>query len=220
MTTEPTGPGRKRYIVILAAALLAVWLLNDIILDKALPFEKGEEYSFEDKLAEEVKDKVNGELQRFETSPDPKQQLYALVHALECNYFLVYNSYRRLERYYDFIKILLFPLQRRQLKNKENYLRQVRRYLKRKRNVDIYFSKYEISAPRFSGPAGGETAQLTVIRTIVTGLERGRTPGADIAKEVLTYNFRRHSDRWFYLYFPGTSFFTGTSGSPAPKETQ
>lgn len=217
MTADTADPYRKRNIILLAAALLSAWLLFDVILDKDQAFEKGEEFSFEDKLDTEIKDRVNIELQRYESSPDRGQQVYALVHALECNYFLVYNSFRRLERYYDFIKIVLFPLQRRQLKNKKNYLRQIRRYLKRKRNVDVHFSKYEISVPRFRGPEGGETAQLTVIRTIVTGLGRGTSPGADTAKEIHTYSFKRHSDQRFYLYFPGQDILTG---EPRPQAVQ
>lgn len=220
MTADTTDSDHKRYIFFLAAILMAVWLLYDFILVKESPFAKGEEYSFEDKLESVIKDKVNSELQRYEASLDKDQQVIALVHALECNYFLVYNSFRRLERYYDFIKIVLFPHQRRQLKDKKNYLRQIRRYLKRKRNVNVHFSKYEISLPRFSGPTGGETAQLTVIRTIVTGLGKDTTPDAEITKEVHTYSFKRHTDRRFYLYFTDKGILDGTPGYLPSMEAQ
>jgi hypothetical protein len=191
--------GKKRYIAVMALGLALCWFLFDVLLVDDETFEKIEEYTFEEKSELAVRAKIRREIKRFESSTGSLDQVYALVHLMECNYYLLYHRFRRLERYYDFVKVVLYPGQRGRLKNKQEYVRQAGRYLKRKRNLDIIIEKYEISRPRLSGDKGEERVEVPVIRQLGAASDTSRT------RERLTYHFRRHTDQRFYLYFKQTN---------------
>lgn len=189
------SPEKRKYIILLAFILVTCWLLFDVILVKDEIFYRIDEYSFKNKHEIDIKEKINQEVKGFQSSKEPVNQIRALIHILECNYFLLYNRARRIERYYDFVKFVLHPSQRRQLKDKQSYANEAKRHLKRRRNLPINFKKYEISHPEFSGPPGKEGAKVLVIRTLT---EAG---GEDKGKEFFTYHFRKYKDNRFYLYF-------------------
>jgi hypothetical protein len=179
----------------MALILVICWLLYDFVLVKDEIFYRIDEYSFKDKQKTEIKEKIKQEIKGFQSSKEPVNQVRALIHILECNYYLLYNRARRMERYYDFVKFVLHPSQRRQLKDKQGYVNEAKRHLKRKRNLPINFKKYEISRPVFSGPPGSEAAEVLVIRTLT------EASGEDQSKEFFTYFFQKYKDNRFYLYF-------------------
>ncbi|NIM13252.1 MAG: hypothetical protein GTO45_14160 [Candidatus Aminicenantes bacterium] len=189
------SPEKRKYIVILALILVTCWLLYDFVLVKDEIFYRIDEYSFKNKQETEIKEKIKQEVKAFQSAKEPIKQIRALIHILECNYYLLYNRARRMERYYDFVKFVLHPSQRRQLKDKQSYVNEAKRHLKRKRNLPINFRKYEISRPVFSGPPGSEAAEVLVIRTLT------EANGEDQGKEFFTYYFQKYKDNRFYLYF-------------------
>ncbi len=189
----PIPPHLERwlYIFIFVILLAIGWWLSDFVLVKEEVFVRVEAFAFQARTELEVKAKIKKEVKRFQSTPDPGRQICALVHMLECNYYLLYNRNRAMDRYYDFIKLVLHPTQRNQLKDKDSYIRQAKRYLKRKRNLDIQFSGYNISYPRFYNRNGDETAEVLVLR--VLNLGKG--------EELFKYHFRKYSDNRYYLYF-------------------
>jgi hypothetical protein len=189
------SPEKRKYIIILALILVTCWLLYDFVLVKDEIFYRIDEYSFEKKQETEIKEKIKQEVKGFQSAKEPVNRIRALIHILECNYYLLYNRARRMERYYDFVKFVLHPSQRRQLKDKQGYVNEARRHLKRRRNLPLNFRKYEISRPVFSGPPGSETAEVLVIRTLT------EASGEDQGKEFFTYHFQKYKDNRFYLYF-------------------
>lgn len=194
---------RKRAVVFLALALAVSWLLFDVIFIRQETYGKAEEFSFENKTDIQVREKIKQEIRRYQSSMKPYDQVCALVHALECNYYLLYNRRRGMSRYYDFLKVVLFPSLRGQLKSKENYVRQARRYMKRKRNLSLLFDRYEISVPKFSNcdeEENHDVAEILVQRTMKS--ENSKTG------ELFKYYLRRHSDNRFYLYFEDGSAIT------------
>jgi hypothetical protein len=189
------SPEKRKYIILMALILVTCWLLYDVVLVKDEIFYRIDEFSFKNKHETDIKDKINQEVKSFQSSKEPVNQIRALIHILECNYFLLYNRARRMERYYDFVKFVLHPSQRRQLKDKQSYVNEAKRHLKRRRNLPINFKKYEISRPVFSGSPGSEAAEVLVIRTLT------EANGEDQGKEFFTYHFQKYKDNRFYLYF-------------------
>jgi hypothetical protein len=184
---------KKVYLSILAIALVACWLIYDFVLVQTKVFRIAEEYTFGVKTSLQIKDKIKQEVKRFQSSNDLRNQITALVHMLESNYFLLYNRQRSMSRYYDFIKVVLFPPQRKQLKNKSSYIRHARRYLKRKRNLEINFTGYRISEPRISREVEGTGFEVLIRRFFET------TSGKQ--GEYFVYHFKKHTDKRYYLYF-------------------
>jgi hypothetical protein len=184
---------RKWYILILLLVLAVFWLVFDVFMEKEEVFKKDEEYSFTNRTDLEIKEKIKQEIKRYQSTDDPRTQICALVHMLECNYYLLYNRFRGTSRYYDFIKIVLFPSLRNSLRRKESYIRQAKRYLKRKRNLNFTLTGYEFTVPRFSGQ-GDETVADVRVRRMLTG-ESGQDA------ELFKYRFRKHTDKRYYLDF-------------------
>jgi hypothetical protein len=184
---------KKVYIPLLIITLILCWVIYDLVYIKTETFRKAEEFHFGAQTAIQIKDKIKQDIKRFQSSTDMMNQIGALVHMLESNYYLLYNRQRSMSRYYDFIKIVLYPPLRKQLKNKSSYIRQGRRYLKRKRNLEIKFSGYQISYPSISSEIKGNGLEVLVRR-----LYRSTSGKED---EFFVYHFKRHSDNRFYLYF-------------------
>jgi formyltetrahydrofolate synthetase len=208
---------KKKYISILFLALLLVWVINDFILVKEKVFQTIEQYSFKDKSFVVVKEKVKQEIKRLQTAGnlvnsgagglETADQLLAMVHMTECNYYLLLNRQKSLERYYDFIKLVLYPPQRRELREKSEYVKEMKRHLKRKKNLKIRFTDYTISSPVVTGTPGRETAEVLVMRIMVSAPEGVEVEG-EAGKEYVMYRFRRHTDKRYYLYFTDSFFPT------------
>lgn len=194
---------RKWAVILLALALAICWLLFDVIFIREETFGKAEEFSFENKTDIQIRGKIKQEIRRYQSSMKPYDQVISLVHALECNYYLLYNRRRGMSRYYDFLKVVLFPSLRGKLKSKDEYSRQARRYMKRKRNLSLLYARYEISSPRFS--SYGEEIKNDVAEVLVR-----RTMKAEnsVTGELFKYHLRKHSDNRFYLYFDDSSTIT------------
>ncbi len=197
--TISRNPRKERilYSSLLVGILLVLWVMMDFVLIKEETFLKSEEYTFLGRTELEVKTRVKLDIKRYQTAPKPEEQVLALVHLLECHYFQLLTRRTGMDRYFDFIKIVLYPSQRVQLKNKTGYTRQVGRYLKRKKNLNIRFIKYELSVPVFRDDVDGMTARVLVKRTMHS------TSGSHT--EIFLYHFRKHSDNRFYLYFSDDS---------------
>jgi len=180
------------YVLILGVILVICWLLFDFILVKEEIFNKVEEFSFEDKNEVEIKEKIKTEISRYQSAEEAAHQILALVNMLECNYYLLFNRHIGLNRYYDFIKIILFPPQRKQLKAKGNYVDEVKRYLKRRRKIKLEYNKYEISYPVIPGLHEKQRiTKVLVARTLDSGKD----------KKFLKYCFKQYNDKRYYLYF-------------------
>jgi len=205
---------RTVFIILLSVTLLLVWLLYDVLLVKKELFVKIEEFSFENKTPVQIKEKIGSEIKRYQSATDATQQVTALVNLLECHYFEVYRKRKGMKQYYDFIKIILYPSQRVQLKSKPLYIQQARRFLKRKKNLHFRLLKYEVSKPRFSGVDPEVIVSVLVVRTQLT--DTGNT------LEQFKYNFRKHTDNRYYLYFNDKSsmlrFKLVNAGSDAMSE--
>ena len=180
------------YVFILGIILVVCWLLSDFVLVKDEIFNKVEEFSFEDKNQIEVKEKIKKEIDRYQSAGQAKDQVCALVNILECRYYLLYNRYIGLRRYYDFIKIVLYPPQRNQLKDKQSYVDYVNRYLKRKRKLRFDCRKFEVSFPVIHHPHD----KKKIVEVLVL-----RTMGKDEEKRIFRYYFKQYNDNRYYLYF-------------------
>lgn len=200
-------PEARLPVLLMLLALLVIWLCVDFLFIKKETFVMKEEYDFAPRDKFQIRDKIRNEIKRYETSKDGGDQICALAHILECNYFLIYNRDRRVERYYDLVKIILDPSQRVQLKNRQSYIRQAGRYLMRMRNLPLSFNRYELSPDLSGDPEEGEACVR--VRRMMNNEGEGT---------YLKYHFKRHKNKRFYLYFKDQREYFKTLMILAPRE--
>lgn len=186
-----------RIVILLVVLLILTWLFFDFTLRDKAQYLLDFEYSFKSKTLAQVKEFADEELDEYQLSEGSYEQVRFLVNALECHHYLLYANKISVTRFYDFIRLVLFPSQRAELKDKEKYVYEIKRYLRRKRNLDIQYSGYEVSEPVIP-----ENTKDGFVRVYLT---RKNAEG----KEYLSYSFKTFKNR-YYLYFEtaqaGTDF--------------
>ncbi|MCK4835526.1 MAG: hypothetical protein KAT17_02770, partial [Candidatus Aminicenantes bacterium] len=125
-----------RIIIVLIIMVFLIWIIFDVIIKKEVQFTKDFEFSFESKTIQQIKNFAENALNDYLTSEKNNTQIRSLVNAIECNHFLLYANKMSENRFYDFISLILLPSQRIELKEKEKYVYEIKRYLRRKRNLE------------------------------------------------------------------------------------
>lgn len=182
----------KRVIIILLLVLVLIWILHDFRQTSQETYEKAYSYTFEGKTFQEVDDALKLEGERYMQSESEIVQIHSLVNMMECRHYLLYKNRSSLKKYYDFLKVVLHPNLRHQLKNKKEYTDEIGKFLRRKRKLGIEYLKYEVSMPSFVEVGQTEMAEVFIIRTTKEG------------KEYLKYEFRKHDHGRYYLYLDNT----------------
>jgi len=193
-----------RTITVLVILVILIWIFFDFILKKETPFTKDSEFIFEAKTLQQIKNHAEKSFNDYLITEESNTQVRLLVNALECNHFLLYANKLKVPRFYDFIHIILLPSQRDELKDKEKYVYEIKRYLRRKRNLEIKYLKYEISKPEPLEEKNNTVLKIRVIRR-----------NAD-NNENLVYHFKKFKQR-YYLYFKKKS---DTNHLPLTQQNQ
>jgi len=175
------------YILLLVLALGLVWYLADTSERHRAPFQAVFAFSFETKPAGQIEAFAKRMIGEYRVSNQRESQIRTLVNALECYHYLVYNGTVGVSRFYDFMRIVLLPRQREKLRDKDEYVTEIKRYLRRKRNLKTRYLKYEVSAPVPRHTKDGERIDVTVLRTD----NRNR--------ELITYSFRKFRNRYYLV---------------------
>lgn len=178
---------QNRYAIVLTSLVILIWIFFDFIVKKETPFNKDSEFFFQGKTLQQIKNFAEKSFNDYLASEENNTQVHLLVNAIECNYFLLYANKLSVPRFYDFINIILLPSQRNELKEKRKYVYEIKRYLRRKRNLEIQYLKYEISKPEQAKNKKNSVLKIRVIRK-----------NAD-NDENLTYYFKKFKQR-YYLY--------------------
>ncbi len=178
----------KKFVWMLVIVLVIVWVVNDLRQSQQGEFEKAFEYSFEEKSYQEIEDNLIRQSEHYMRPRSDTDQIFSLVNMMECRHYLLYENRYSLKKYYDFIKVILYPDLRFGLKNKKKYSDEIGKFLRRKRKIKIKYLKYEVSRPLVSKEGTIESAQVFLIRT------------AKADKEYLKYDFKKHADGRYYLY--------------------
>lgn len=178
---------RYRYITILIILVAVIWIVNDFGIREEIQISKDFEFSFESNTLKQIKDHAKSVLDEYYASEDNDVQIRALINAVECYHYLLYANEINVSRFYDFMRIILLPAQRIKLRKKEEYVYEIKRYLRRKRNLNIQYLKYEVSKPVQLDEQKDEFVQIHLIRTNAEN------------KEYLSYFFKKFKNR-FYLY--------------------
>ena len=155
----------KRWVFILLVVLILVWIVNDLRQARQEVFEKALEYSFAEKSYQEIEENLNLESEHYTRARSDSIQILSLVNMLECRHYLLYENRYSLKKYYDFIKVIIHPDLRYQLKNKKKYTDEIGKFLRRKRKLVIKYLKYEVSMPEFSKNGTIESAEVFLVRT-------------------------------------------------------
>jgi len=177
-----------RIIIVLMIMVFLIWIIFDVIIKKEVQFTKDFEFSFESKTIQQIKNFAESALDDYLTSEKNNIQIRSLVNAIECNHFLLYANEMSENRFYDFISLILLPSQRIELKEKGKYAYEIKRYLRRKRNLELQYQKYEVSKPISSKNQKIKFLKIQVIRK---NAEKN---------ENLSYYFKKFNGR-YYLYF-------------------
>jgi hypothetical protein len=179
---------RYRIIIGLVILVIGIWIIFDFVLKKETPFTKDSEFVFQEKTLQQIKYFAERTFNDYLSSEENLDQVRLLVNALECNHYLLYANKLKVPRFYDFINIILLPSQRNELKNKTKYVYEIKRYLRRKRNLEIKYLKYEFSKPESLGETDNQYVRIRVTRKDAENVEN------------LVYYFKKFKQR-YYLYF-------------------
>ena len=181
---------RVQYRIITGLAILtiSIWIIFDYLLKKEIPFTKDSEFVFQEKTLQQIKNFTDSAFNDYLNSQETLNQVRLLVNTLECNHYLLYANKLKVPRFYDFINLILLPSQRNELKNKKKYVYEIKRYLRRKRNLEIKYLKYEFSKPEPVGEPDNQYVRIRVIRKDAENVEN------------LVYYFKKFRKR-YYLYF-------------------
>ena len=179
----------RLYALLLIVVLGMIWIATDRLMKREETFNKAYEFSFDTKSTRQIEEFSSRNLGEYRFSQQGDVQIRALVNALECYHFLVYNNAVSVSRFYDFMRIVMLPEQRGRLREKEKYVYEIRRYLRRKRNLKIQYLKFEVSEPIQRKPPPDSRVDVMVIRTDADN------------RETITYSFQMFKNR-YYLFFP------------------
>jgi hypothetical protein len=179
------------YALILIIVLGLVWYMANRTMKEEEPFTKAYEFSFGTKSVRQIDEFAKRTLGEYRFSQNVNVQLRSLVNALECHHYLVFNNAISVSRFYDFMRIVLLPQQREQLRDKDEYVYEIKRYLRRKRNLNVQYLRYEVSEPIRRQTPSDSWVDVTVIRTDARN------------RELITYSFKTFNNR-YYLFFQGS----------------
>jgi hypothetical protein len=178
-----------KIIVILGFILIITWLFFDFSLLKDEIFNKAYGISFNNKTEKDIKEKLKSEKEIYQKAEKEEEQILSMVNMIICNFHLVFYKSISLGKFYDFTKIILFPSLRNQLRNKKNYVNEMKRYFKRMRNLVKSMIRCEVSTPKYIHRNNYRVAEVLVIMT------------TDKGAFFKQFHFRKHNDNRFYLYF-------------------
>lgn len=183
-------PGRQvRTGLSLLFVLLVAWVLLEVVIKQEPVYQKLEQFMLTGQNTSIVKQKIQTEIDRFRNSDSATAQIAAIAHIIECSQFLMYEKKLKVEQYYDYMRMMTFPPQRRQIKDKTKYIEDTKRYLRRKRNLYLVYQSYSLSTPQF--PTGGRSSALEAAIYVIRSSDKG--------DETIRYSFRRHKDNRYYL---------------------
>jgi hypothetical protein len=183
-------PGRQvRTGLSLLFVLVVAWVLLQVVFKQESIYRQMDQFVFIEKSASIIKQKIQTEIDRFRNSDSPTAQTAAIVHIIECSQFLMYEKKLKVEHYYDYMRMMTFPVQRKQLKDKAKYIEDTKRYLRRKRNLYLKYHSYSLSTPQF--PTGSRAHSLEAEVYVLRKSDKG--------DDYIRYNFRKHKDNRYYL---------------------
>ena len=183
-------PGRQvRTGLALLFVLLVAWVILQVAFKQEPVYRQLDQFVFTEKSASIVKQKIQTEIDRFRNSDSPTAQIAAVAHIIECSQYLMYEKKLKVEQYYDYMRMMTLPAQRRQIKDKTKYIDDTKRYLRRKRNLYIKYLSYSLSTPQF--PAGDRAGALEAEVYVLRRSDKG--------DETIRYNFRKHKNNRYYL---------------------
>lgn len=174
-------------VMILAVFLLLFWALYDFVLVRPEVFRPVAEYTLGDKTPAQIKRSLEPEGRLMVSGKTETEKILAFVHVLERYHYLLYKQEINLQNYYDSIEPLLYPEQKNKLIARNVFTQQVRRYLRRLRQTEYDYLKYEVAEPVFYYEDYTRNAEVSLVRTTRGG------------SELLTYYFRLYKDG-YYLY--------------------
>ena len=178
----------KKFALVLFIVLIFAWVVNDLRQQTQGEFEKAFEFSFVKKTYQDIEDYLDREGERYSRSTSDTVQIASLVNMMECRYFLLYENQQSIKKYYDFIKVVICPDMRLELKNKKTYTDEIGKFIRRKRKLQIKYRKYEVSHPVFSKNGANEHAEVYLMRI------------TEEDKEYIKYDFKKYTNGRYYLY--------------------
>lgn len=177
----------RNIVVLLVVFLLISWVMYDFVLVRHEVFHSVSQYSFQDKTPTQIKSSLDPVGRVMVSGKSESERILAFVHILERYHYLLYKQEITLQNYYDSIEPVLYPGQKNKLITRNVFIQQVKRYLRRLRQTEYDYLKYEIAEPRYYYEDYTRNVEVTLIRTTRGG------------SEFLEYNFRLYKDG-YYLY--------------------